>query len=203
LAAAGLCSLVQFPYAAPIYSCYVAPLAFLAMVALLRQFPAIPRSLLVTLWAGYLLFAVLRVTPGFIHNMGFRYQPEMQTQTLDLPRAGGLRVDAQSAAVYSRLIPLIQQHAGAGEIYAGRDCPEVYFLAGYRNPTPDIYDFLRGQAGSSEPVLQMLDARAIRVVVLNLNPPFSGMVPGDLQRAIAERFPNEQQVGNFEVRWRP
>jgi hypothetical protein len=64
-----------------------------------------------------------------------RYNQRVQTATLDLPRSGGLRVTADSAEMYQKLIPLIQRRAVDRMIYAAPDCPEVYFLAGYKNPT--------------------------------------------------------------------
>lgn len=63
LAIVGVCSLVQFPFSAPIYFCYVAPLLVLAMVAVIssreRQLRYIHGGLLVF----YIAFAVLYATP--------------------------------------------------------------------------------------------------------------------------------------------
>jgi hypothetical protein len=108
-----------------------------------------------------------------------------------------------SVAVYKKLIPLIQEHAGTDEIYAAPDCPEVYFLAGYRNPTRFIYDFLDKQAALKENVLKLLDTHPIRVLVLNRKPFGSETVPDDLLTAFTQRFPKQETVGHFEVRWRP
>jgi hypothetical protein len=203
LSMAALCSLVQLPYPAFVYTCYAAPLVLLATVALLALFPSLPRPLLVVLFVSFLLFAVFRMTPIFMYNMATEELTVVKPQILDLPRAGNLRVDPSSAAVYEKLIPLIQEHAGTGEIYAAPDCPEIYFLAGYRNPTRDIYDFLDDQAGRKESVLKLLDSHPIRVVVLNGKPFASNTVPEDLHGALAQRFPAQETVGYFEVRWRP
>jgi hypothetical protein len=104
--------------------------------------------------------------------------------------------------IYKRLIPLIQQHAGAGEIYAAPDCPEVYFLSGYRNPTPALFDFFEDDYGSSESVLGLVDSRPIRVVVLNGDPSFSESLPADVREALISRFPESERIGDFEVLWR-
>jgi hypothetical protein len=138
-----------------------------------------------------------------MYNMASEDLTVVKPQILNLPRAGNLRVDPTSAAVYEKLIPLIQEHAGTGEIYAAPDCPEIYFLAGYRNPTRDIYDFLDAQAGRKEAVLELLDSHPIRVVVLNGKPFASNTVPDDLHEALVQRFPGRETVGYFEVRWRP
>jgi len=202
LAVSSLCSLVQYPFSAPIYFCYIAPLVILGAVAILVQFPAIPRPLLAVVFAGFLLFAVLRLTPPFIYAMGLYDQPDPETQVLDLPRAGSLRIEARSVEIYKRLIPLIQQHAGAGEIYAAPDCPEVYFLSGYRNPTPALFDFFEDDYGSSESVLSLVESRPIRVVVLNGDPSFSETLPAEVREALIHRFPKSEHIGDFEVLWR-
>ncbi len=202
LAVSSLCSLVQYPFSAQIYFCYVAPLVILGAVAILVLFPLIPRPLLAVVFAGFLLFAVLRVTPPFIYAMGYYDQPDPETQVLDLPRAGSLRIEPRSVEIYERLIPLIQQHAGAGEIYAAPDCPEIYFLSGYRNPTPALFDFFEDDYGNSERLLRLIDSRPIRVVVLNGGPSFSEVMPTDVRDALMNRFPENERIGDFEVLWR-
>jgi hypothetical protein len=202
LAVSSLCSLVQYPFSAQIYFCYSAPLVILGTVAILALFPSIPRALLAVVFVGFLLFAVFRVTPPFIYAMGLYDQPDPETQVLDLARAGGLRIEARSVEIYKRLIPLIQQHAGAAEIYAAPDCPEIYFLSGYRNPTPALFDFLEDDYGDSERLLRLVDRRPIRVVVVNENPSFSEALPPDVVEALMNRFPEGESIGDFQVLWR-
>jgi hypothetical protein len=197
-----LCSLVQFPYSAPVYFCYIAPLVILVIAALVRPFSRVSRPLLAGLYVGFLAFVVFVVTPGFIYVMGFSHRPDVQTATMDIPRADSMRVDPASATTYDKLIPLIRAHAGSGEIYCAPDCPEVYFLSGYANPTPDIYDFLDPRADQDQQVLHVLADSRIRVVILNdyslLSPPLSD----HLHQEIAKRFLGNMSVGNFEVLWR-
>jgi len=202
LAVSSLCSLVQYPFSAPIYFCYVAPLAILGAVAVLRAFPSIPQPLLAIVLSGFFLFAVLRVTPTYIYTMGYTYQPDPETQILDLPRAGNLRVEPESVKIYEQLIPLIQEHAGAGEIYAAPDCPQIYFLTGYRNPTRASFDFLEDDYRDSASILRMVDSRPIHVIVLNKTPGFSEPLPLDFHKALVKRFPEGRHIGTFEVRWR-
>ncbi len=202
LALSSLCNLVQYPFSGPIYFCYVAPLTILAAIAVLRAFPSIPQPLLAIIFSGFFLFAILRVTPTFIYAMGRTYQPDPETQILDLPRAGRLRVEPTSVIIYKQMIPLIQQHAGAAEIYAAPDCPQIYFLTGYRNPTRAIFDFFEDDYGDSQRILRLVDSRPIRVIVLNKLPDFSERLPADLHKALVMRFPEVRNIGIFEVRWR-
>ncbi len=202
LAVTALCSLVQYPFSAPIYFCYVAPLAILGAVAVLRAFPSIPQPLLGTALSGFLLFAVLRVAPPYIYALGYYYQADPETHILDLPRAGSLRVQPESAKIYEQLIPLIQQHAVAGEIYAAPDCPEIYFLTGYRNPTRALFDFLEDDYGDSGHILRLVDSRPIHVIVLSKHPSFSAALPVDAHKALVMRFREGKDIGDFEVRWR-
>jgi hypothetical protein len=202
LAVSSFCSLVQYPFSAPVYFCYVAPMAILAAVAVLGEFPSIPKPLLAITFSGFFLFGALRVMPTFIFAMGQAYQPDPETQILHLPKAGNLRVDAESVRIYQQMIPLIQAHAGSGEIYAAPDCPQIYFLAGYRNPTRAIFDFFEEDYDDSERVLKLVDSRPIRVIVLNRLPDFSDRLPEDLHDALVTRFPEGKNLGIFEVRWR-
>jgi hypothetical protein len=202
ISVASLCSLVQFPFAAPIYFCYVAPLVILALAGVLRCLTSVPRALVFVSFIGFLAFALFRLTPTSMYMLS-RYDPNVQTGSLDLPRAGGLRVTSDSARMYGKLIPLIQRHAGQGMIYATPDCPEVYFLAGYKNPTPTIYDFFDDPKGRRERLLKMIDSHPIRLVALDLKPGFSRSIDPDLYRTLVARFPEKETVGHFEVRWKP
>ena len=135
MSVAAVCGLIQLPFAVGIYFCYVAPLVALALLALFSTAERPSRFLLGSVLVFYLAFVVFLVAPGFIYIMGNYYQPNPQTQRLNLARAGGLRVDPEEAKQYEQLIPVVQEHAaGNSFIYAGPDCPEVYFLSGKQNP---------------------------------------------------------------------
>src|SRR2546427_6276731 len=88
LGVAALCSLVQFPFAAPIYFCYVAPLGLLAAIAVVATWDPAPHPIGGALLGFYLLFALLWVNTGFIYAMGLSYLPDRQTEPLALPRGG-------------------------------------------------------------------------------------------------------------------
>jgi hypothetical protein len=197
------CSLVQFPFAAPIYFCYVAPLAVLTSAAALQTLPAVPKAARVSLAGYYFVFAVFLFTPGFIYNMGWRYSPDRQTARLDLPRAGRLRVSPETAEEYERVVPLILQHSAGSGILAGPDCPEIYFLAGRRNPTRMLFDFFEDAAARKEQLLRLTADPSIKVLVVNTRPSFSEPYPKEWHDAMTKPFAAMEKVGKFEVWWRP
>jgi hypothetical protein len=198
------CSLIQVPFAAPIYFFYVAPLVPLALAAIYSTQEQRSRWLLAGVVVFYLAFIVLRITPGFIYVMGMRYQDDPQVQRLELARAGGIRVDPEEARQYQELIAVVEEHAGGSSyIYAAPDCPEVYFLAGKKNPTRTLFDFFDEPAGHEERVLEAIESKGVRVVTLLTKPPFSPPLSSELTTALRERFPESVVVGRFEVRWKP
>jgi hypothetical protein len=202
LCVAATCSLVQFPFSSPIYFCYVAPLAILAAAALFASAAHPPRYALGALLVFYLLFAVLRVTPGFIYQIGLRYAPDTQTERLTLSRAGGLRVDPSDAQLYEELIPLVQSHAGGKFVYAAPDCPEVNFLSGLPSPLRTALDFSEDPLGHAERILRAIDNLEINVVAINLNPKHSSPMDAELKHALDLRFPHSSEIGYFQVRWK-
>ena len=197
-----LCSLVQFPFTAPIYFCYVGPLVILFATALFASAARPPRFVLGTLLVFYLLFAVLRVTPGFIYQMGSRYAPDTQTEQITLARAGGLRVDPTDAHLYEELIPLVQSHAGGKFVYAAPDCPEVNFLSGLRSPTRTFFDISEDPLGHTDRILGAIDHLEINVVAINSEPKHSSPMAAELKHALDQRFPYSEELGDFEVRWK-
>ena len=196
--------LIQFPFAAPIYFCYVAPLLALGALAVTRELelpsPAVPAVLAAT----FLAFAVARMYPGFLYNMGIgfaRYQP---LAPLPSQRGGDVRILAGSSAEYSKLVDVVRSHAGSDSsyIYAAPDSPEVYFLTGLRNPTRTMYDFFDDQEARTPRLLAALRTHDVKVVAINRAPEFSLKVDGELRTALEREYPLATAVGVFEVRWR-
>jgi hypothetical protein len=149
-----------------------------------------------------LLFVILRVTPGFIYNVGGGYAPDTQTVRLTLPRAGGLRVDARDAHMYEELIPLVQAHAKGEYIYAAPDSPQLYFLSGLRSPSRHFYGLAEDTQKSTQSILHTLDRFNINLVAIYRGPRFSqAMLPG-LQEALEKRYPHSSEIDWFVVRWK-
>lgn len=191
LAAAGLWALVQFPYAAPAYFFYAAPLGVLATAAAVS---------LGTLRAG----PVLGLLTAVYVFLGIGYAAGVAatgTTPLGGPR-GGIRVSSSDAALYGEVTVLVRSHLEGGEMWAGPDAPEVYFLAGVPNPTPTLYEFLDREPRSAAALDSSPAAAEVRVAVVNTRPLFSRPLdPSSLERVLTA-FPEGATVGPFMVRWR-
>ena len=198
LSATAMLSLVQYPFAAPIYFCYVAPFVVLAIAALVRLQGASAVHACVLVF--YLLFAVVYANRGYVFELGvrsFRYSADAL-----LPgERGGLRVPAADAATYGALEDAIRRGSGGRPFYAGPDCPEVYFLTGSPGPVRASFEFQSGLDKDPERLLRLVDSIGARLVVLNGAPAFSKPPSDGLRAALARRFPYERRIGAFVVRW--
>jgi hypothetical protein len=203
LAVTAACSLVQFPYSAQIYFCYVAPLLIVSVMAVCKLFEDPPQRVLAGLFCVCLLYALLVVTPRFKFNRRELNVPRGGKADFVLPRAGGLHLYGEDAKENADVVEIVVQHARGRYIYATPDCPQVYFLSGFRNPTPTMFDFLDEQVGRTRRILDTIHAHDINVVVINLAPGFSGPVPPDLRSALDAEFPEQASTAHYEVRWKP
>ena len=197
------CSLIQLPFFVPIYFCYVAPLAVLGCAAVLRYLEPQPPFFLGIVYCSVLCYLLFQVRPGFLSPMGSYYAHDIQTQQMTLRRAGGLRVSPDSARTYQTLGKVIADHARGDYVYATPDCPEIYFLYGFHNPTRTLFEFFDDPVGRSGRILGALHARNVSLVVVNEKPLFSDPIPSDLRAALEKEYPARQVVGPFEVRWKP
>jgi hypothetical protein len=200
LSASAVFTLVQFPFSAPIYFCYVAPLVALLAIALLPHArpmaPAVPAALMVFLIA----FAVMRVNTSTLFGMGVLYRPYPQTRLLGLPR-GGLDVPAREAEMYGIAVRVLQQHARGEYTWASPDCPEVYFLSGLKNPTRSLFDFFDDETGRTARILATLEQHGVTAIALNSAPQFTAGISEDLVAELERRYPFGANVGKFQIRW--
>ncbi|MEO8484408.1 MAG: hypothetical protein ABI634_19535 [Acidobacteriota bacterium] len=193
-------ALVQFPYTTPTYFCYGAPIAVLAIAALVAGQPQAPRHAHAVVAIFFLAFAIVFVNRSYGWNLGTAFIPYAPQGRLDIDR-GGLRVPAEDANVYEELVRVLRQHAAGGTIYAGPDCPEVYFLSGFQNPTRIIFEFLTPDQ-LDVPWTSALLARApIRAVVINTAPLFSKPFEPAVLALLEQRFPSSRRIGRFVVRF--
>jgi len=202
MSVAALCSIVQFPFATPVYFFFAAPLIILLACALFSSNSRPPKLVLGVLCGFYLLFVVLRVTPGFVYHMGFQYAPDEQTETLAIARAGGLKVEPKDARLYDELIPLLHDHESGRFIYAAPDCPEVYFLSGFRSPSRHNFEYAEDSFQHTERTLSMLRQLGVNVIAIDKHPDFSPGTALDLQNALERDYPQFKDLGKFQVRWR-
>lgn len=197
LSLTALLSMIQFPFAAPVYFCYIAPLVVLSVASVVRSAPGAYYS---PVLAFYLIFAILRINPGYIWSLGVRYQPYGPLDRLELGR-GHLRVPVDDRREYEELIGAIRARARGPYLYAVPDCPEVYFLAGRRNPTGVMFDFLRAPPGTKT-LLALLENKKINALVENQDPGFSPSLSGELKAALERHFPRSRTIGRFVLRWK-
>jgi hypothetical protein len=194
-----LMSLLQFPFSAPIYYCYVAPMVLLALVAIRPVHPTVPRSVIAVVVSFFIAFAIWRVHPGTVFSYGLYYEPDRQTEPLRLQRAG-LTVTRDDQSTYERLIPLVEAHAENGVVLALPDAPEVSFLAGRANPTRALFEFFDAPM-SADSIMSLVGARGVTAVVVNEKPSFSPALSPEVLEALRTRYPTAEQVGHFLVLW--
>ncbi len=206
IVAAGLAtfSLIQFPFAAPIYFCYATPLLALVALAVVREVELPSLAVPAALAATFIAFAIVRMYPGYLYNIGIGYARYQPLAPLPSPRGGDVRILAHISDEYSQLVDVVRRHAGANAryIYAAPDCPEVYFLTGLKNPTRTMYDFFDDQQARTPRLLASLRDHDVKVVAINRAPEFSRKVDGDLRVALEHEYPSSVGIGIFEVRWR-
>jgi hypothetical protein len=199
---AGLMSLVQFPFSAPVYYCYVAPLILLAGVAAASH-AGLARGLFPTLVLGTLVvFGFRFIDHQSFWSLGIVYRPDPNTALVDTRRAS-VRIIPAEAAAYRRVMRLVREHAAGDVIYAGPDAPEIYFLTDTENPTRAILDFLdTSDSARGRQLVHTLRAQQIRVIVINHHPMQSPRHPRQVIARLRALYPLGAEVDRFEVRWR-
>ena len=199
-ALAAFIPLVQIPFSAAIYFCYAAPFVLLGALAAVRNSATAHHWVHPLLLSGYLLFAVIWTNTNYVWTLGGEHLRYRFVSTAVVPRAG-ITMSPDDRIQYAQLVGLIQQaNRGKRYIYAGPDCPEVYFLSGTSNPTRTLYEFLRPARPSD--TIRLLEQRGVDVVVINHAPGFSGPLNPTLARAFERRYPYSAVAGHFVVRWR-
>ncbi len=190
---AATCSLVQFPFSAAIYLSYMVPLTLLAIVAIVSTGKTQPGTLALTAVAGfYLAFAVVILVPLYIYGTTWMVGP---MHTMHSARAGGLKIE--EAVFFDDLSQFLKEHSPNGLMFAGNDCPELYFLSGLKNVAYD---------DTGEPpqaILDAIQAEDLNLVVINDAPFFPGaaMQP-EVKAEVTKRFPHSTRFGIFHVFWK-
>jgi hypothetical protein len=190
---AGTCSLVQFPFAAAIYLSYSVPLTLLALVAIVSTGKTQRGTYALASLVGlYLAFGVVSLVPRYIYEITWIVGP---MQTMRAPRAGGLKIE--EAVFFDDLSRFLRAHSPNGLMYAGNDCPELYFLSGLTNVAHD------DTGAPPEEILQAIQSDNLSLVVINDAPYFPGaaMRP-DVKAEVMKRFPHTTRFGIFQVFWK-
>jgi hypothetical protein len=194
-------SLVQFPFSAPIYFCYVTPLAVVSAVALAGNAGVATRPALPAAAVLLLVFALASMNRGYVYNLGVVHEVMAPTVPLELERAS-LHVGRPDAVMYQRLMKLIASRLGDGQLVAGPDSPEVYFLTGRFSPSGTLFDFFDDHGSLEGGTNDLPGWQTARVVVLNHSRRFSLGPSTAFAARVRQERPRSRAIGTFEVRWR-
>lgn len=194
-------ALVEYPFAAPVYTAYALPLLMLAAFALVRvRGRAAPGVQAVTL-GFFLLFGLMRILPGTVGTLGVGFAHSGEDTPLSMAR-GGLYVDRMEASVYNDVTRFVQETAHGRAIWAGPDAPEVYFLTGLPNHTRTFFDFLDSPAEMERPLVTRLQSIGAEVVVIKLRPQFSAGITAAQTDSLRAAYPNRRGFPGFLVLWK-
>ncbi len=190
---AATCTLVQFPFAAPIYLSYAVPLTLLALVAIVSTGKTQRGTYALAAVVGlYLVFGVVSLVPRYIYELTY---PVGRMETMQEPRAGGLKIEG--AAFFDDLSRFLREHSPNGLMFAGNNCPELYFLSGLKGVTYD------DGGASAEGILKAVQSDTVNLVVINDAPFFSGaVIRPEVKAEVMKRFPHSTRFGIFEVFWK-
>jgi len=190
---AATCTLVQFPFAAAIYLSYAVPLTLLALVAIVSTGKKQRGTYALAAVLGlYLAFGVVSLVPRYIYEITWVVG---SMQTMQTPRAGGLKIE--EAVFFDQLAGFLREHSPNGLMFAGNDCPELFFLAGLKNVAHD------DGGVPPEEMLKAIQSDDLNLVVINDAPFFPGAaVRPDVKAEVAKRFPHTTRFGIFQVFWK-
>ena len=201
LSMAASLALIQMPYAGPIYFCYVAPMLALAAAALLARAGVASRPVCVASGLFFALFGLLWLVTGTQDDLGWGYMRRAGVRPLELAR-GGLSIHTSEAVEYEALIHSLAALPPGATLYAAPDCPEVYFLAGRRNPTATLFEIFDSDAEREQHILAEVGAGEVQALVLNSAPRFSPPLRPEFEQRLRQDFANWTRIGRFEVGFR-
>lgn len=190
---AATCTLVQFPFSAAIYLSYAVPITLLAIVAIVATGKTQPGTFaLAAVAAFYLIFAVVILVPLYIYEITWTIGP---MHTMHAPRAGGLKIE--EAVFFDDLARFLQEHSPNGLMFAGNDCPELYFLSGLTNVGQN------DGGETSDAMLRVIDRDDLNLVVINDAPFFPGAkFTPEAKAEVEKRFPHTTRFGIFQIFWK-
>ena len=210
LSMAAMVSLVQVPMSHAIYFCYTAPLAALAYLYVVRCRRERTPPALLALAGFYLAFPLVWLHDALPHTYGWQYTQLEQHTPMELARSG-LCTDEVTAPLYRDLIEEVRRLSpNQPYIFAGPDCPEIYFLAGKRNPTRTFFGVFDEDYGTPQRearILRTLDKRGVNVAVLKSRAEVTIEGHPRLAALLCRNFPYQKQFRingqtMFTILWR-
>jgi hypothetical protein len=199
VAVAATASLIQIPFALYTYFLYFVPLLALALAALVTAQPAMPRAVPGALLAFVLLFGA-RGPASLPARRDSR--PGDALARLAVPR-GGLVVSREDSTTYARLLASIARHASGEWMYVWHDAPQLYFLAGLRNPTGTLYETFDDSASrTAAHLMRALRTHDVRLVVLTDPAGAARPMEPAFRAWLLATYPEAETVERYDVRWR-
>ncbi len=189
-----LSSLIQVPFAGPLYALHFAPTVILAVVVLLRAGATPRRGAHAALLVFLLVFTATNL--GWPRMPWLRGEDQVvRTQPMGLERAQ-LEVGWYHARVYGELTQLVRELTQPGEpILAMLDCPEVHLLTGAPNTTPWFYEFLADPEDLTlDAFVERINEHGIRVMVVNEQHRFSGEEPHRIAEQLKRGFDHHRSI---------
>jgi hypothetical protein len=135
---------------------------------------------------------VVVLVPSYVYELTYKVG---HMDTMQSPRAGGLKIEG--AAFFDDFSRFLRAHSPNGLMFAGNDCPELYFLAGLKNVAFD------DGGVSAEEILKVIQLENLNLVVINDSPYFPGAVmQPEIKAEVMKRFPHNTRFGIFQVFWK-
>ena len=190
-------SLIQFPYASPIYFFYAAPLLIPTALIAVEVQTRVPRKMLMVVVASLILFSTI----GFHSPITFLpfASSQRSTSRLESERCQFM-VDSKEAVAVNAMCELVVKHSSSNDtVFTTPDLPEVNYLCNRRPFNGVMYEFFRSDLYADLDKLRAeLASRDVRLVVINERPPFSPPVT-DAFRMIALADYEPIQRVDFEI----
>jgi hypothetical protein len=192
-------ALNQFPYSAPNYFGYAAPLAVVLIAALSAELRITRR--LVYVAASLLVFGGWFHRIGSVGTVGVGPVWWDTAHAIDSPH-GGLLVTARDSTEYSRLVELTRLHGGADSLVAGPEMPALYALAGTKRLVAQPYLIVPDALADSATVAATFNLASTRAVAIQRAPIFLPRLTAEAEAWLARHFPFSERVGDVDFRWR-
>ncbi len=197
LTLAAFCSLSQFPFAAPIYFCFIATLYLVLLQQLLTQLKCLATAKSLSVVGLLLGLYYVSLHTFFDDPRAVAMDPPIQL--LDVPR-GGLLVSSRDQQTYELLVREIKAHCQPHEtLLATPDCPEVYFLSERDNPTRTFLEFFDAATSEKNSMVGLLSQLDVQMLVINLEPRHSAKLSDETISELASQFEQSASIGHFRL----
>ena len=188
-------ALLQYPFGAPNYLAYVAPLVLLAGTAVASM--GTPRVVGGAVALGLALWTLTVDHGEPLTTLGFTHQaPPPKLARLDLPR-GGIMIQEIGSRMYLGVVAQLDRWQ-ARTIVAGPDAPEVYYLSDRPFPDREFFEFMAPEWSASV-LAARIEHHHPDALVLNLRPYFSRVSIDSVLGALSRRPIADTTIGHSRL----